>query len=45
MILRGYTTELERKVARGRFRHLPPRRKLVGGQRRAERVKKNGVAT
>ena len=43
MILCGCTTEVDRRVARGRCRH-PPRQKSGGGRIRAERVNKSRVA-
>ena len=43
MILCGFTTEVDKRVARGGSRHLPPRHKSGGGQRKAEQVKKSGV--
>ena len=43
MILRGCTTEVDRRVDRGRYRH-PSRQKSGGGKRRTEWVKKSRVA-
>ena len=44
MILCGCTTEVYGRVARGGY-GKPPIGKSGGGRRRADRVKKNGVAT
>ena len=43
MILCGCTTEVDRRVARGECGQTP-RRKSGGGRRRADQVKKSGVA-
>ena len=43
MILCGCMEELDRRVARGGCGH-PPIQKSGGGRRRAEQVKKSGVA-
>ena len=44
MILCGCTAEVDRRVSKGGYKNPPLRGKPDGGKRRADCVKKNGLA-